>query len=233
MLGLDGRDCQYQSNHEVQGDRWILLDSDDTGASTNLVGSRAASNASEISRTAEDCSKSVWTRNLPERGSCPWKFRCTALTDSPAPNMRDRPYFRGPSSSLTVLLGRQMCAQSPWGIKRRSSRVTLDIPVEVYGRGPDERIFHEKTRTLVVNAHGGLFPLTTAVAIGQMIVLACEATHQEIQCRVTYRKETAEGGAHLFGVEFDTPSPKFWGVNFPPEDWNAAERKLPPPRSTT
>jgi len=125
-----------------------------------------------------------------------------------------------------------MCAQMPWATKRRSSRVTLDIPVEVYGQDPDGRIFHEKTRTMVVSAHGALFPMATAVAPEQMIVLVCTATRQEMYCRVTFYQDTAKGGAQV-GVEFVTPSPRFWGVVFPPEDWNPAERKQPPPRSTT
>ena len=34
-------------------------------------------------------------------------------------------------------------------------------------------------------------------------------------------------------IEFmDHPSPRFWGITLPPEDWNPAERKRAQPRSS-
>jgi len=102
--------------------------------------------------------------------------------------------------------------------------VTIDIPVEVYGRGPDGRVFREETCTLVVNAHGALVTLATVVALKQMVLLVHKKACTEIRCRVAYRKEIEKGRAEV-GVEFVTPSPRFWGIAFPPEDWNRAERK--------
>ncbi len=46
----------------------------------------------------------------------------------------------------------------------------------------------------------------------------------EVQCRVVYRKEI-EKGRYEVALEFSKPFPRFWGINFPPEDWNPAERK--------
>ena len=113
-----------------------------------------------------------------------------------------------------------------WAIKRRSSRVTIDIPVEVYGQGSDGRVFHEETRTVAVNAHGALVLLAAGVGLKQKTLLLHKKTRDEIECRVTYRKETEKGPAEV-AIEFTNPAPTFWGIAFPPEDWNRAERKQP------
>jgi len=55
--------------------------------------------------------------------------------------------------------------------QRRSSRVTIAIPVVVYGKGPDQNIFVEEVTTSVVNAHGGMFTLRTAVGRLDTVVL--------------------------------------------------------------
>ncbi len=117
-------------------------------------------------------------------------------------------------------------AQSCWATPRRSSRVTIDIPVEVYGQGADGTVFREETRTQVVNAHGALLLLKTEVGLKQMLLLVHKKTRNEIRCRVAYRKEIRKGRAEV-GMEFLDPSPGFWGIGFPPEDWNRAERKRP------
>ncbi len=117
-------------------------------------------------------------------------------------------------------------AQPSGATPRRSSRVTIDIPVEVYGQGSDGKVFHEETRTRVVNAHGALLLLKTEVGLKQVVLLVNKKSHKEIQCRVAYRKEIRKERAEV-GMEFLDPSPGFWGIGFPPEDWNRAERKRP------
>src|SRR5713226_9190938 len=119
-----------------------------------------------------------------------------------------------------------MTAQPCWTTPRRSSRVTIDIPVEVYGQGSDGTVFREETRTTIVNAHGALVLLTTQVGLEQKLLLVHKKNRNEVQCRVAYRKETQKGPAEV-GMEFLNPSPGFWRITFPPEDWNRAERKRP------
>ncbi len=110
--------------------------------------------------------------------------------------------------------------------KRRSSRVAIDIPVEVFGQSLDGKIFHEETRTLVVNAHGALISLATGINLRQTILLVNKKTNNQMECRVTFRKEIDKERAEV-AIEFANPSPRFWGIAFPPEDWNRAERKQP------
>ena len=117
-------------------------------------------------------------------------------------------------------------AQPSWANIRRSSRATIDIPVEVYGQGSDGKVFHEETRTLVVNAYGALVLLAAGISLKQAVLLVNKKTRNEIECRVAYRKEIEKGPAEV-GIEFVNPSPRFWGIAFPPEDWNRAQRKQP------
>ncbi len=114
--------------------------------------------------------------------------------------------------------------------ERRSSRVTLAIPIVVYGKGPDNKMFYEEATTQVVNAHGGLLILRTAVTRQQRLVLRNPKKGEEVRCCVTYLKDTQTGPSEV-GVEFDAPAPRFWGIAFPPPDWNNADRKRPQAQS--
>jgi len=127
------------------------------------------------------------------------------------------------ASSAQAVLEERRGPLGFWAPKRRGARLTLDIAVEVYGQGPDGTIFHEETRTRVVSAHGALLSLATKVAFEQMIVVVCKRNHEEMRCRVVHQ-EVEKGEVHV-GVAFETASPKFWGVSFPTQDWDRAERK--------
>jgi hypothetical protein len=109
---------------------------------------------------------------------------------------------------------------------RRSSRVKIDMPVEVIGQTTAGKDFCEDTRTTAVNAHGALLVLTTQNEINPSVALVNKKMNTKAQCRVVYRKRI-EGGKTELGVEFVDPQPRFWGIAFPPEDWNWAERKKP------
>ena len=107
----------------------------------------------------------------------------------------------------------------PASSNRRSQRVLLSLPVTVRTEdGPGEASFKEETQTLVVNAHGALIALAGHVEKGQALHLTSRTMQEEQQCRVTYVGPTTGGKAQI-GVEFTKPSPDFWHIAFPPEDW--------------
>jgi hypothetical protein len=108
--------------------------------------------------------------------------------------------------------------------KRRSMRVVIDVPVAVFGQNSDGKIFEEKAKTVTVSAHGGLVILKTNIDPQKPALLVNTKTGGEIQCRIAHRKEI-EKGLFEIGLEFEQPLPRFWGVNFPPEDWNPVDRK--------
>jgi hypothetical protein len=112
--------------------------------------------------------------------------------------------------------------------RRRSQRVILSLAVTVRTEdGPKDKSFEEDTHTLVVNSHGALIILAGKVAKGQKLRLRNRATKEEQVCRVV-NVGAISGGKVQIGVEFLTPSPDFWHISFPPEDW-----VLPEPSSTT
>lgn len=107
---------------------------------------------------------------------------------------------------------------------RRSQRVIIDFPVTLFGQGADGKIFAESTNTQTVSAHGALVILKKDVNAQSPAILGNPKTQMEAQCRVVHRKEIGKDKFEI-GLEFTKPIAKFWGINFPPEDWNPAERK--------
>jgi hypothetical protein len=108
--------------------------------------------------------------------------------------------------------------------KRRSSRLTLDIPVEVICKGPNNTIRIEESRTFAVSAHGCGLTLKTGVVPGDTVVLIHRQTREEVSCRVVMCRQPRPGGDWDTGLEFQTPAPKFWHIAFPPDDWDPSFR---------
>ncbi len=106
--------------------------------------------------------------------------------------------------------------------RRRSMRVLLSVPIQVAGTSADGDGFQEEARTLVVNAHGALIALAAPLTAGQRITISNKATHQSLDCRVVH-VGTAQGGRTQLGVEFVKPSPAFWQIDFPLDDWVVPE----------
>jgi hypothetical protein len=102
--------------------------------------------------------------------------------------------------------------------QRRSSRVFTRIPVRASGKSIHGRKFRENSQTIVINAHGGLLYLQEELALGADLLLINPVTEEEQECRVVYLGDTSEKGTRV-GVEFLSPSPHFWGVDFAPQDW--------------
>lgn len=104
--------------------------------------------------------------------------------------------------------------------RRRSMRVMLSVTVVVRGKNRDgETLFEEETKTLVVNAHGALIHLRSEVVADQKVTLTHKGTQDAETCRIVYVGRT-QGGKAQVGIEFDEAAPKFWGISFPPDDWN-------------
>jgi hypothetical protein len=96
---------------------------------------------------------------------------------------------------------------------RRSQRVFHKLKLQAQGRSHDGRKFREICETLVVNAHGGLLMLRHEVNSSEMLVLVNPLTQEEQECRIVFLGENGERGQRV-GVEFLTPAPHFWGIDF-------------------
>lgn len=114
--------------------------------------------------------------------------------------------------------------------RRRSLRVNITMPILVRGNVGGQN-FEEDSSTVSVNAHGGMIRLVTKVVRMQQISLINPKTTEEMPCTVTFLGQKENGRTEV-GVEFVEPSPLFWRIAFPPEDWDPSERKRPAsPRS--
>ncbi len=96
---------------------------------------------------------------------------------------------------------------------RRSARVFHRMRIQAQGRGHDGRKFREVCETVVVSVHGGLIYLKHEVKNGEILVLVNPETQDELECRVVFLGDAAEKGQRV-GVEFLTPAPRFWGIDF-------------------
>lgn len=112
---------------------------------------------------------------------------------------------------------------------RRTKRVVLVVPVAVSANREQGNPFSEKTTTLIVNATGALVYLTTAVSEGQKLQMINSITGQGILCTVAnVTKSRQEKAKWEVGISFAEQKPRFWGISFPPDDWDSINRKRPP-----
>jgi PilZ domain len=107
---------------------------------------------------------------------------------------------------------------------KRTQRLRLELPVFVYSSTDQEpEPLHEMARSLVVYARGGVLVLGATVKLGQELLLVNPRSEVQAACRVA----GFEPCPPMVRLEFTEPVPGFWGVAFPPEDGDPAERKLP------
>jgi hypothetical protein len=113
-------------------------------------------------------------------------------------------------------------------LRPRTTRVHLAIPVFIYGNKETDKPFKEISQTVEVNANGCLLEMTTPVIKDQHLLLTNMTTNEEMACHVVTLGNVVNGKARV-GLRFAQVSPRFWGLSFPPEDWDPAERKRPVP----
>jgi len=66
--------------------------------------------------------------------------------------------------------------------------------------------------------------MTNRVARAQQISIVNPKTAEELPCSVNFIGQRDAGKMEV-GIEFSEPSPLFWRIAFPPEDWDPSERK--------
>ena len=103
---------------------------------------------------------------------------------------------------------------------RRSSRVTLRVPLKIYEPDTNKRFLVEQTYAVKVSLWGGLIALGAAVNRNQQLVAVNHSTGATAESRIVYLGPMLAGGSplRLVAIEFLKPSPGFWGVVFPQVD---------------
>jgi len=103
--------------------------------------------------------------------------------------------------------------ETAFATNRRSQRIFHRMKLQALGRNHAGKKFREVCETLVVNSHGGLLMLTHEVDNDEMLVLVNPETQEEQECRIVFTGESGARGIRV-GVEFLTPAPHFWGIDF-------------------
>ena len=103
---------------------------------------------------------------------------------------------------------------------RRSSRVTLRVPLRIYEPDTGKRFLVEEAHAVKISLWGGLIALKAPVNRNQQLVTVNKATGETTDSRIVYLGPMVAGGsrARLVAIEFLSPSPGFWGVAFPQID---------------
>ena len=153
-------------------------------------------------RPAASVSRFTPHRRLPIENTC-----TEGQIDAPRPAVND-----GPMS--------EVISAAP----RRSARAFQKIRVQARGRTHDRKKFKETCETVVVSAHGGLLLLKHEVDDGEMLVLTNPLTQEEQECRIVYLGDIGNRGTRV-GVEFLTPAPHFWGIDFDARQLSRSERE--------
>jgi hypothetical protein len=108
----------------------------------------------------------------------------------------------------------------PTSNKRRSQRLFIQVKVVIEIKTTNRPALKEETHTIVVNAHGALVEMGSQLDQGQQVSMRNVRTNDTVDCVV---KLVTPVGAGKFStaLEFTRPSPGFWRVSFPPEDWTS------------
>lgn len=113
---------------------------------------------------------------------------------------------------------------APTGVgsdRRRGQRVLLRIRASIHValEGNRETI---DVATLSVNPHGAMVLMDRNLAADTRLVLEHGATKERVACKVVRSSQKVPEGFHV-PLEFDSPAPDFWKIDFPSPDWRAEE----------
>ncbi|MGB9465984.1 MAG: PilZ domain-containing protein [Candidatus Acidiferrum sp.] len=97
--------------------------------------------------------------------------------------------------------------------RRRTVRITLQIPLKVRCQMPEGEAIDLKAFTQSVSANGALLVMDAPLLPGQTVRVFNEMTSESIECFVTSVREKQE--RRFVGVGFASPRNDFWHVVFP------------------
>ena len=105
--------------------------------------------------------------------------------------------------------------------RRRSQRVIIRVPVTLEAVLPKQTVT-VSAHTVAVNVHGAMLLSPRMLEAGTKLEILNERSRDRAAARVTRApRESAEG--YLIPVEFISPSPTFWQISFPPENWKPSD----------
>ena len=108
--------------------------------------------------------------------------------------------------------------------QRRSSRLAISVPVEIHGMDATGADILEKVSTKIVSKHGAFLILDHRMLVGSEVSLRVPQANLEKNCKVAWvGAPLGKHGPYETGIELEATD-NFWGVQFPPDDWEAPQR---------
>src|SRR5271155_1796956 len=101
--------------------------------------------------------------------------------------------------------------------KRRSGRITKEIPIVLLGTDATGKVFSEETNTVVLSRHGAGVVTRYRFSPDELLTLRLPGTAKEAAIRLV-GQIGGEPGRYVYGVAFVDPDPEFWPMEFPPPD---------------
>ena len=94
-------------------------------------------------------------------------------------------------------------------IRRSSERISMRVPVVIYGFAGKSGAFHEDSETIIVNSSGALVTLKAKLALGDTVFLIHKSSRQEQEVRVVYLDAYSDRETRV-GLAFKQPISNFW-----------------------
>jgi len=101
--------------------------------------------------------------------------------------------------------------------RRRTQRVLLRVRASIHvALAGQAKTFD--VATLSVNPHGAVIVMNQNLPADTRVVLEHAGTKERVPCKVARPPRHMAEGYHV-PLEFDSPAPAFWKIDFPPCDW--------------
>jgi hypothetical protein len=100
--------------------------------------------------------------------------------------------------------------------RRRSSRVSIHIPVQVFSDGSRGQALDTPAEAIAVSRFGALLRASFSPELGSRIEVLNRISQETQEFRVVRVQGASDGGFEL-GIEILYPARNFWHVRFPDE----------------
>lgn len=122
-------------------------------------------------------------------------------------------------------------SEDPSKRNRRSTRLSISIPIVISGVDGDGNDFSEGVRTLVVNKHGGKIATVHSLPLGTEILIENHALGAEAKAKVVWRDDNQAPDDIQYVALQLLEAQNIWGIAFPPDDWSTGLGEADSPAS--
>ena len=102
-----------------------------------------------------------------------------------------------------------------FAVTRRSDRVSIAVPVQVYGTEFTGEAYMEQTQTQLLSRHGAALVMTRKMVPQEQIIIRNLANHREAVAQVV-GEMGMQAKDYIYGVALLDPAVNLWDINFLP-----------------